>query len=128
MTDAVFYPRAYVLNGCPFCLKLRIFLTEAGLASKVTFIVSVGHDDVQNALFSHLKAAGLNATFPAVEFEPGLFQLGADDLIARFARDADVDMSALPLLDYYTDGVFKRYGEMFLELRRAKQGAPPSDA
>jgi hypothetical protein len=45
---------------------------------------------------------------------------GTDDLIARFAKEAGVDAAALPLLAYYSDGVFRRHVEMHGELKRLK--------
>lgn len=114
--------RVYLKKSCPFCLKLRIFLTEAGLADKVDFTVFADGDATHQSLRSRMQAAGQEPSFPAVEFEPGKLTTGTDELIARFARDAGVDPAALPLLRYYSEGVFQRYGEMFRELRQLKGG------
>ena len=67
-----------------------------------------------------MEAAGQQPSFPAAELEPGKLETGTDDLIARFAADAGADPAAMPLLGYYTDGVFKQYGQMFRELRELK--------
>ena len=119
MTDASL-PTIYLKNGCPFCLKLRIFLTEAGIADRFNYVVFDDGDATHQALRARMEAAGQQPSFPAAELTPGTLDTGTDDLIARFAKDAAVDPSALPLLDYYSGGVFKRYGAMFQEIRALK--------
>jgi len=117
-------PTAYLKRFCPFCLRLRIFLTEAGLSDTVEFVVFDDGDDTHQRLRAQMEAAGKSPGFPAVEFEPGTLETGTDDLIARFAGPAGVDPASLPLLDYYTTGVFKKYGEMFREIRELKAAQP----
>ena len=114
--------KVYLKKTCPFCLKLRIFLTEAGLADRADFIAFDDGDATHQALRSRMQAAGQEPGFPAAEFEPGKLSTGTDDLIARFAKDGAVDAATLPLLRYYSEGVFKKYGEMFRELRQLKGG------
>ena len=114
--------KAYLKKTCPFCLKLRIFLTEAGIADRFDFTVLDDGDDTHKGLRARLEAAGLSPSFPAVELGAGSLVVGTDDLIARFAGEAGVDPAALPLLAYYTEGVFKRNIEMFRELRELKGG------
>jgi hypothetical protein len=113
-------PRAYLKKTCPYCLKLRIFLTEAGLADRFDFTVFDDGDDTYKALRARMQAAGQEPGFPAVEIEPGNLTTGTDDLIAHFARQAGVDATKLPLLKYYSDGVFVRHVEMFKELKKLK--------
>jgi glutaredoxin len=112
--------RIYLKKICPYCLKLRIFLTEAGLADKFDFTVFSDGDDTHKALRKRMEAAGQEPGFPAAEIEPGKLTTGSDDLIARFAHDAGVDAAKLPLLKYYSEGVFIRHVEMFRELRQLK--------
>lgn len=114
--------KIYLKNTCPFCLKLRIFLTEAGIADRMDFVVFADGDDTHRALRARMQDAGQEASFPAAEIEPGKLTTGTDALIARFAKEAEVDPASLPLLKYYTEGVFRRYGEMFRELKQLKGG------
>lgn len=113
-------PTLYLKRSCPFCLKLRIFLTEAGLADRFAFIVFDDGDETHKSLRARMEQAGKQPAFPAAELTPGELETGTDDLIARFAKEGGVDPSALPLLNYYVGGVFKRYGEMFQEIRALK--------
>ncbi|MET0291095.1 MAG: hypothetical protein ABW136_01950, partial [Steroidobacteraceae bacterium] len=113
--------KLYLKNSCPFCLKLRIFLTEAGLADRAEYVVFADGDATHQALRARMQAAGQEASFPAAELEPGKLSTGTDALIAHFAREGGVDPSKLPLLAYYNDGVFKKVGEMFRELKELKK-------
>jgi hypothetical protein len=113
--------KVYLKKTCPFCLKLRIFLTEAGLADRADFTVFAEGDATHQALRARMQAAGQEASFPAAEFEPGKLSTGTDDLIARFGQGT-VDPATLPLLKYYSEGVFQKFGEMFRELRQLKGG------
>jgi glutaredoxin len=112
----------YLKKTCPYCLKLRIFLTEAGVADNFDFAVFVDGDQTHEALRTRMQAAGQEPSFPAAEIEPGRLATGTDDLIATFAQAAGVDPSRLPLLRYYSEGVFTRHVEMFRELKQLKGG------
>ncbi|MFO7324141.1 MAG: glutathione S-transferase N-terminal domain-containing protein [Pseudomonadota bacterium] len=110
----------YLKRTCPYCLKLRIFLTEAGIADRFDFTVFSEGDDTHKALRARMEQAGQKPSFPAAELEPGRLATGSDDLISHFAREAGVDPSSLPLLNYYIQGVFPRHVEMHQELKKLK--------
>lgn len=114
--------RIYLKKTCPYCLKLRIFLTEAGLANRFDFSVFTDGDDTHKALRARMQAAGQEPSFPAAEIGPGQLTTGSDELIARFGREAGIDPATLPLLSYYSEGVFRRHVEMHRELRALKGG------
>lgn len=118
MTDST---RLYLKKTCPHCLKLRIFLTEAGIADRHEFVVFEDGDETHKALRARMEAAGQQPSFPAAEID-GRLVTGTDDLIARFAAAAGVDPVQLPLLAYYKEGVFLRHSEMFRELKQLKGG------
>ena len=128
MTDAA-SPTVFLLRTCPFCLKLRIFLTEAGLADRVAFVAFDQDDDQHQDLRARMQAAGQQPSFPAAELSPGELTTGTDALIAHFAGaysagEGGVDPESLPLLQYYSNGVFAKYLEMFGELRELKSTQP----
>ena len=120
MSGSATRPKAYLKRSCPFCLKLRVFLTEAGMADAVEYVVFDDGDDTHQRMRARMEAAGQQPGFPAVEFEEGTLTTGTDDLIARFAGQKGVDASTQPLLRYYEEGVFKTHGAMFRELRELK--------
>lgn len=111
--------RVFLKKTCPYCLKLRIFLTEAGIAGDFDFTVFVDGDETHQAARARMQAAGQEPSFPAAEIS-GALVTGTDDLIARFAAAAGVDPATLPLLNYYSEGVFRRHVEMHRELRELK--------
>jgi glutathione S-transferase len=119
-------PTLYLKRFCPFCLKLRIFLTEAGLADRFDYVVFDDGDETHTSLRARMEAAGKSPSFPAAELTPGELTTGTDDLIARFADEAGVEPAGMPLTNYYADGVFKQYGAMWRELRdlKAAQAQP----
>jgi len=114
--------KIYLKKTCPYCLRLRIFLTEAGIADRFDFIVFEDGDETHKALRERMQAAGQEPSFPAADTGSGALATGTDELIARFAKDAGVDPAKLPLLAYYTGGVFRRHVEMHKELRQLKGG------
>ena len=120
MTEAVPSPTIHLMRTCPFCLRLRIFLSEAGLENRFTLAAFDQGSDEHHALRARMEAAGTQPSFPAAEFAPGEWTTGTDGLIARFAGDAGVDPASMPLLDYYSSGVFKQYIQMFRELKELK--------
>lgn len=122
MSTPLARPKAYLKRSCPYCLKLRIFLTEAGLADGLDYVVFDDGDETHRRLRAAMEAAGQQPGFPAVEFVADTLVTGTDDLIARFAAPAGIDVQALPLLRYYAEGVFARHIEMFRELRELKAG------
>jgi glutaredoxin len=124
MTDQAGSPTLYLKKTCPFCLKLRIFLTEAGIANRFNYVVFADGDETHKALRAQMEEAGQQPSFPAAEFTPGKLETGTDDLIARFAGEAGVDPASMPLLAYYQEGVFKQVGQMFRELRELKSAQP----
>jgi glutathione S-transferase len=115
--------KVYLKKVCPYSLKLRIFLAEAGITDRVKFVVFADGDATHQALRSQMQAAGQKPSFPAAELEPGKLVTDSDALIAHFAKGAGIDPSALPLLRYYSEGVFQKYNEMYRELKQLKGSA-----
>ncbi|WP_188054901.1 glutathione S-transferase N-terminal domain-containing protein [Sphingosinithalassobacter sp. CS137] len=117
-----FRPRAWLLASCPFCLKLRIALTDLGIADRFEFIVFEKGDDAEAELRRTLEAAGIEPSYPAVETAPGDWQTESDALIARYARQEGREPDDLPLLAYYLRGVFPKFIELYKE-HRARESA-----
>jgi glutathione S-transferase len=119
MTTA-FTPTVYLKQGCPFCLKLRIFLLEAGLSDRVTLIEAPTPDEHQ-ALADELTAKMGKASFPSAEIAPGEYLAESDALVAHFAEVASADPERLPTYRTYVDGVFPRLQQLYRENIDLKQ-------
>lgn len=115
-------PKAYVLNSCPFCFKLVLFLTEANLLDKLELVVlDPEADDFGATKQALVERAGKALSFPCIETEPNEFKTETDHIIAMFAQQYGVDEQALPTLDYYQAGLMKKFIALFMENRELKQ-------
>lgn len=115
MADPTFRPTAYLISGCPFCLKLRVAFSELGIADRFDYVMVDQDEQAMADARARLTEAGLKPSFPAVEVAPGVFSTESDELISRYAAQQDADPEALPLLNYYKAGVFPRYIALFRE-------------
>jgi hypothetical protein len=91
-------------------------LTELQVANDVDIVVFDDKDETHQRLRERMESAGKQPSFPAAELVPEELQTGTDELIAHFASGIERDPSNLPLVRYYTEGVFKGYGELYREL------------
>ena len=113
--EPTFTPRIILKQSCPFCLRLQIFLTEAGLAENFRYLIvkdgTAEYDEVKSILEEKLG----EASFPTVEIERNTFMSGSDELIDHYADEAGIDRNAMPLLTYYEHGVFPAMQDLFQE-------------
>jgi glutathione S-transferase len=114
MSASDFTPIVYVKHGCPFCLKLRLFLLEAGLLDQVKFIEAATPESHQ-VLVDDLTAKNGKASFPAAEIEPGEYLADSDALVVHFAKMAGLDPEHLPTYQAYVGGVFPRLHQIYRE-------------
>lgn len=109
-----FTPKAYVKTNCPFSFKFRLFVLEAGLVDRFEFVEL----DVDAPRHSEDKAelksrVGRAHTFPIVEVAAGDFMDDSDLLIDHYARLHAVDDSQFATLNFYREGLFPTFLEMF---------------
>ena len=123
MNDTVFKPIIYLLHGCPFCMKVRVFLLEAGLIDQVDIqLIEDGSEEgrqVTEKLAAHLPKVG----FPTAELTQGQYMTESDDIIAWFAKGAGIDVETLPTFQDYVGGIFDRHLGMYRENMQLKQQA-----
>ena len=109
-----FIPTVYVRKGCPFCLKLRLFLLEAGQTDNLTIVE--GQDEEEHQRFAdHLTQKLGKASFPSAEIAPGEYLADSDALVAHFASLATVDPESLPTYQAYVGHVMPRLQQLFRE-------------
>lgn len=122
MTDTAFRPTLYLLDPCPFCFKVRVFLMEAGLTEKVE-IRSFGQGEEMEAVRAELAPHLSKISFPAAELEPGRFVAESDDIIAFLAKGSGQDPAAMPNLRIYVDGPLQQIRTLWQENQVLKASA-----
>jgi glutathione S-transferase len=114
-----FVPTVFFKRGCPFCLKLRLFLLEAGLIDQVALIEPSTQEE-QNQLASELTNRIGKVSFPAAEIAPGQFLSESEILVAHFAELSETKPEQLPTYQAYLGGVFLHIQQLYrdnIELR-----------
>ncbi|MEE3622941.1 glutathione S-transferase N-terminal domain-containing protein [Nitrospirillum sp. BR 11752] len=122
MTEA-FKPIVYLKQNCPFCMKIRLFILEAGLGAEVeTRDFGSGtpqEDTVRAELKDHLD----KVSFPAAQIRPGQFITESDDIIAALARKSGRDPATMPIYQNYVDGPFAALMRLWKENMDLKKAA-----
>lgn len=119
MADA-FTPVLYVKEGCPFSLKVRLFLLEAGLLDTVKVVQAVSPEDHRQLADMLITRIG-KASFPTAEIAPGQLLTESDALIDHFAKAASVDPVGLPTYQAYAASIFPHYLQLYRENAELKR-------
>lgn len=121
MISETFKPIVYLKENCPFCLKVRLFLLESGLASEVEsrdFVPGTEQEEkIRTDLLPHLD----KVSFPCGQLEPGRYVTESDDIVAFFAAKAGRDPAGLPVYRNYVDGVFAMSMKLWKENQELKK-------
>lgn len=118
-----FRPVLYLKAGCPFCLKLRIFLLEAGLIDRFDQRTFSEGDENAEPMRAELAPHFDKVTFPVVQHEAGVFLKDSDAIIAHYAAGEGIDPASLPIFSTYAQAVLPKYMEVRRELNALKQTA-----
>jgi len=116
MSHSDFRPVVYLKDTCPWCLKFRLFVLEAGLREHFEFREFVPGDDREAAIREELAPHFAKPSFPTVQIAPGVYMRESDDLIAHYADAYGVDAAALPTLDQYIRGPLVRIAQLRAEI------------
>ena len=116
-----FAPRAILKKECPFCLKLMIFLSEAGLKDEFRYLTVKGDTPEYEEVRDILEETLGEASFPTVEVAKGEFMSGSDDLIDYYAKANKIDREKMSLLAYFEDGVFPYILDLYEENQALKE-------
>ena len=121
MTEATFVPTVYVKEGCPFCLKVRIFMLEAGMLGAVQLREFAPGSDEEQAIRAELAPHLEKISFPTAMLAPGEYLSDSDAIIAHFAGAAGVDPAKLPTFRAYSVGVMPQMMSMHRENMELKK-------
>ena len=123
MTNSPFKPVVYFKQNCPFCLKVRLYLLEAGMVEAVEirdFVPgSKQEEDIRAELSPHLP----KVSFPAAMLEEGHYIAESDDIIAFLAVKSGRDPASLPVLSNYVEGALKPMMKLWKENVELKAAA-----
>jgi len=123
MTDNTFKPIVYLKENCPFCLKVRLFLLESGLASEVETRDFVPGSEEEEAIQSELSPHFEKVSFPTAQLEPGRYVAESDGIVAFFAAKAGRDPAGMTVYRNYVDGVFSMSMQLWKENQELKKAA-----
>lgn len=115
-----FVPILYLKEGCPHCLKVSLFLLEAGIADRFETRTFATGDEREQAIRAELAKEFDKVTFPAVQFAPQRYMNEADDIVALYALEHDVVMERLPLFRTFADKLLPRLRSLMQENRSLK--------
>jgi len=124
-----FRPAIYVKEKCPFCLKLRIGLLEAGLDGAVDWNEHAPGSPAEDEAKARLAGNVDKVTFPAAEIAPGQFMTDSDALLDHFLTKEGIDRNTLPVLNSYVTGAFQGLMDLYrqnMELKSKLEGQPPT--
>lgn len=116
-----FKPVLYLKDECPFCLKLLIFLLEAGRLDEVEVRSFRPGTPEEGALRAELAPHFESVTFPSAQVEPSVYINDSDALIGHFAEQAKADPADLPVFQWYATGPFARLGALYCENMELKK-------
>jgi len=123
VTNPTFKPVFYFKQNCPFCLKVRLFLLEAGMTEAVEvrdFVPgSEQEEDIRAELGPHLS----KVSFPAAQLEEGHYIAESDDIIAFLAVKSGREPASLPVFSNYVEGPFKTMMNLWKENQQLKAAA-----
>ena len=108
-------PAVFLKRGCPFSMKVRLFLLEAGLLDRVDVRAFDNGSDEESRVAGELAPHFEKVTYPSARLADGSYKNGSDELIALFAGQYGIDAAALPTLQDYSTGVCANLIELFKE-------------
>ncbi len=114
-------PVLFVKHTCPFCLKLRLYLLEAGLLDTVSLRESRTPEE-EEAMRAELAPHLAKVSYPTARFGDE-YMTESDDIIARFVRDGGRPPEQLPTYQAYVDGPFSQLLALYRENAELKEHA-----
>lgn len=116
-----FRPVVYMKEKCPFCMKIRIFLLEAGLLDRVEVKEFAPGAPEEQAIRDEVGPHLEKVSFPAAQTAPGQYMTDSDAIIGKLAAEAGVDPQRMPVLKAYVEGPFQQLMNLFRENMELKK-------
>lgn len=112
-------PVLFVKHSCPFCLKVRLYLLEAGLIDTVTLRESRSPEE-EEAMMVELSPHLAKVSYPTLRLGD-TYLTESDDIIAHFVKDGGPAPEQLPTFQAYVDGPFSQLMALYRENAELKQ-------
>ena len=93
MIDSDMRPALFVLPACPFCMKVRLFLLEAGVLDDVD--VREATLESEATIRAELARHFDKVSFPTLRLPDGIYLADSDAIIDHFAQSDGVDPTDL---------------------------------
>lgn len=123
MTNPTFKPVVYFKQNCPFCLKVRLFLLEAGMMKAVDIRDFVPGSEQEEDIRAELSPHLAKVSFPAAKLEEGRYIAESDDIIAFLAVKSGREPASLPVFSNYVEGPLKTMMNLWKENQQLKAAA-----
>ena len=112
-------PVLFVKHECPFCLKVRLYLLEAGLLDSVTLRESHSPEE-EKTMRAELEPHLDKVSYPTLRLGDS-YMTESDDIIAHFVDEGGPAPAQLPTFQAYVDGPFKQLLALHRENAELKQ-------
>jgi len=120
LTNDAFQPTIYLKQGCPFCMKVDIFVLEAGLRDKVKIRRFVAGTDEEQTVRAELEPHLTKVSFPAAHIAPDRYVADSDGINEELANQNGIDKANLVTLRYYIEGPFQAVMNLYGENMKLK--------
>jgi len=118
MPDESFRPTVYLLDGCPFCFKVRLFLLESGLQDAVEIKVFPHGGNEEARARAEVAPHVQKMSFPAARLAPDRYMTESDAIIEALGKPSGARSG--PVLQAYVEGPFKQMLEIYREHQSLK--------
>lgn len=122
MTDT-FKPIVYLKQNCPFCMKIRLFLLEAGMREDVETHDFASGTPPEEAIRVELAPHFAKVSFPSAQLEPGRYIAESDDIITFLAATSGHDPATMPVYRNYVEGPLVMVTKLWTENQELKKAA-----
>ncbi|GBG27758.1 Hypothetical Protein FCC1311_039812 [Hondaea fermentalgiana] len=110
-------PTLFLKSTCPFCLKVVVFMSEAGLMDKV----KLEKDSDENRATLQDIIGDEKLTFPALQLAAGEKpMMDSDGIIDHFVKSEGINLDTFQALPYYKTGVMQGYLRMVKHIGHAE--------
>ncbi|ACM28899.1 glutathione S-transferase N-terminal domain-containing protein [Agrobacterium sp. SHOUNA12C] len=123
MSDTTSRPIVYFKNNCPFCLKVKLFLLEAGMMDDVEIREFEPGSKQEKEIRAELDTRLEKVSFPSAQLEPGRYIAESDDIIAFLAARSGREPASMPVLNNYVEGALKPMLKLWKENLELKAAA-----